>query len=219
MPHDCPDRARGHRCRCRTRARRAAAPPAGRVPALATVRTVRGLMLAGHAAGPIARAAGLSLHNVRRLVDAPPATVLARTAAGIAAARDRLTALPGRDDAARERALAAGWAPLHAWDEVIRIDDPDVDDDLAARTAGMRPELRGVIRDDELEARRRAADLHRRRVEVGRRARAAEDPAALAARARHAGHYRWARKGAQRATQTARRADRSDVLPNERHTA
>lgn len=230
--HDRPSDYDKHGCRCAAvayayslqRQRRALGrQPAGIVPAVASVRIVRGLYAAGHDAATIADAAGLTAATVRILAGRRsgevPDTIHRATAEAITRAAAHLARLPSRyagrkEQDPRRRAARGGWAPLHAWDgDVFRLDDPDADDTLARDTLGLDPSHRRVIRDEKIRDDARAAELHRARVEAGRRARAAENPAALAARAARAGRYRWAENGAQRSNQAAKTDAPASVLP------
>lgn len=165
-----------HRCRCLSAcyahsqyraARRAGTAAPTSVPAIATIRRIRGLYEMGHDADTIAAAAEITPRTVQVLAgavqagrrDPLPESVRHTTADAIAAATDHLVRLPGRSTVARARAHRAGWAPLRAWADPFDIDDPNADEEIAARTVGMHPSLRRAVLAEARAERARLAEL------------------------------------------------------------
>lgn len=170
-----------HRCRCASaravystykRSTRRGQP--GMLPAVATVRIVRGLQRGGHSSRTIAAAAGLSSHTTAALArqELGAHQVHERTARAVVAAARHLVRVRGTSRITADYAAAAGWAPLHAWHrEHLPIDDPTIPDAFAAHVAHHAPPLRGLLLAERRQAEAELSRIRERQAEGGRAAR------------------------------------------------
>ncbi len=114
----CPDAREADRI-YRKRLRENRHQPA-HIPAVGTVRRLQALATIGHTFGSIAAELGVTTQAVERISKA--ALVRRITAARIGNIYDRWSGTPGPSTICRRRAVARGWAPPLAWDN---IDDPN----------------------------------------------------------------------------------------------
>jgi hypothetical protein len=91
------------------------------VPALGTQRRLRALAVMGWSFAEVGRRLGGTSGSCVSNLAKEPKWVYPETAEKIAALFEELCMIPGESKVARSRALAKGWAPPLAWDD---IDDP-----------------------------------------------------------------------------------------------
>ncbi|MGW0626479.1 hypothetical protein [Streptomyces sp. NPDC002758] len=104
-----------------------ALPPNRHVSAIGSIRRCRALIAAGHRFLDIAEASPLDLATVRYIINAQPANVSARTAAGVVTAYEALSGQPGNSARSLNRGAREGWRDPQWWEDYGRIDDPDFD--------------------------------------------------------------------------------------------
>lgn len=103
------------------------------LPAIGTERRLRALAAMGWSYTALGEHLGLTREAVAKL-SWPRPSVERKTARRIEALYDQLCMTPGPSATAKARALAKGWPPPLAYDD---IDDPDEVPDLGARSRGI----------------------------------------------------------------------------------
>lgn len=99
--------------------------PLQEVPAMGTIRRVQALLALGHTHGTITQASGCS-SSARLTGASPPVRVTRAVADAVDRAFRGLGMRPGRSSRTRARAVAAGYVPPLAWDDIDADTEPAV---------------------------------------------------------------------------------------------